>query len=120
MANLCGSALCLILREATTVLGDPAVNPLARRAHEEALAIAAAHSVVLDDSPERRFGPQRVYPDHRPSILQDYELGRPMEIESIVRAPVAFGRAAGIATPTLDAIETICVRLGAAKGLYTP
>ena len=43
-----------------------------------------------------------------------------MEIESIVRAPVAFGRAAGIATPTLDAIEAICVRLGAAKGLYTP
>ena len=120
MANLCGSALCLILREATTVLGDPMVNPLARRAHEEALAIAAAHGVVLDDSPERRFGPQRVYPDHRPSILQDYELGRPMEIESIVRAPVAFGRAAGIATPTLDAIEAICVRLGAAKGLYTP
>jgi len=42
------------------------------------------------------------------------------EIESIVCAPVAFGRAAGIATPTLDAIEAICVRLGAAKGLYTP
>ena len=43
-----------------------------------------------------------------------------MEIESIVCAPVAFGRAAGIATPTLDAIEAICARLGAAKGLYTP
>jgi len=43
-----------------------------------------------------------------------------VEIESIVRAPVAFGRAAGIAMPTLDAITAICVRLGAAKGLYTP
>jgi 2-dehydropantoate 2-reductase len=119
-ANLCGSALCLILREVTAVLGSATVNPLARRAREEVLAVAAAHWGVLDDSPERRFGPQRGYPDHRPSILQDYELGRPMEIESIVRTPVAFARSAGIATPTLDAIEAICVRLGAAKGLYTP
>lgn len=120
MANLCGSALCLILREPTTILGDPTVNPLARRAHAEALAVAAAHDIRLDDSPEQRFGDGRVYPDHRPSILQDYELGRAMEIESIVRAPVAFARAAGVATPTLDAIEAICVRLAAAKGLYTP
>jgi len=118
MANLCGSALCLILREPTTVLGDPTVNPMARRALEEALAVAAAHGVVLDDSPERRFGPQRIYPDHRPSILQDYELGRPMEIESLIRAPIAFARTAGIPTPTLDAIEAICVRLAMAKGLY--
>ena len=44
--------------------------------------MAAAHGVVLDDTPEQRYGPSRVYPDHRPSILQDYELGRPMEIES--------------------------------------
>jgi 2-dehydropantoate 2-reductase len=120
MANLCGSTLCLILREPTTILGDPTVNPMAKRAHAEALALAAAHGVMLDDSPEKRFGPARVYPDHRPSILQDYELGRPMEIESLVRAPIAFARTAGIATPTLDAIEAICVRLATAKGLYTP
>ena len=79
----------------------------------------SAIRVVLDDSPEVRYGPKRVYPDHRPSILQDYDLGRPMEIESIVRAPVAFARSAGIATPTLDAIETFAVALATAKGLYT-
>jgi 2-dehydropantoate 2-reductase len=43
-----------------------------------------------------------------------------MEIESIVRAPVAFARSAGVDTPTLDAIESICVALAHAKGLYTP
>jgi 2-dehydropantoate 2-reductase len=52
------------------------------------------------------------------SILQDYELGRPMEIESIVRAPLAFARKAGLATPTLDLIEAICVQLATSKGLY--
>jgi 2-dehydropantoate 2-reductase len=118
MANFTGSTLCLILRQPTTIQATPMVNRLARRAHAEALAIAAAHGVVLDDSPEVRYGPKRVYPDHRPSILQDYEGGRPMEVEAIVRAPLAFARAAGVDTPTLDAIESICVSLAESKGLY--
>jgi 2-dehydropantoate 2-reductase len=37
-----------------------------------------------------------------------------------VRAPVAFARSAGVDTPTLDAIESICVALAHAKGLYVP
>ncbi len=119
MANLTGSTLCLILGQPTTILSTPMVNKLARRAHAEALAVAAAHGVMLDDDPEKRYGPTRVYPDHRPSILQDYELGRPMEIEAIVRAPLAFARSAGVDTPTLDAVESICVTLAQAKGLYS-
>jgi 2-dehydropantoate 2-reductase len=120
MANLTGSAVCLILGQPSLVQKTPIVNQLCRRAHAEALAVAAAHGIVLDDSPDVRYGPKRVYFDHRPSILQDYDLGRPMEIESIVRAPVAFARSAGVATPTLDAIEAFTVSLAAAKGLYTP
>ena len=119
MANLTGSAVCLILGQPSTAQKTPIVNQLCRRAHTEALAVAAAHGVVLDDSPDVRYGPKRVYFDHRPSILQDYDLGRAMEIESIVRAPVAFARSAGVATPTLDAIEAFGVALATAKGLYT-
>lgn len=120
MANLTGSTVCLILGQPTTIQKTAEINRLCRRAHAEALAVAAAHGVVLDDSPEQRYGPSRVYPDHRPSILQDYELGRPMEIESIVRAPLAFARSAGIETPTLDAIEALCVSMAISKGLYAP
>ena len=118
MANLTGSTICLILRQPNTIQGTPVVNKLVRRAHAEALAIAAANGLVLDDDPEVRYGPKRVYPDHRPSILQDYELGRPMEVEAIVRAPLAFARSAGVETPTLDAIEAICVSLAESKRLY--
>jgi 2-dehydropantoate 2-reductase len=120
MANLTGSALCLILGQPSTIQKTPIVNQMARRAHTEALAVAAAHGVVLDDSPDVRYGPARVYFDHRPSILQDYDLGRPMEIEAIVRAPVAFARSAGVPTPTLDAIEALTVSMAASKGLYVP
>ena len=118
MANLTGSTLCLILAQPTTIQATPMINRLVRRAHAEALAVAAAHGVVLDDNPELRYGPARVYPDHRPSILQDYELGRPMEVEAIIRAPLAFARSAGIDTPTLDAIESLCVSMAVSKGLY--
>jgi 2-dehydropantoate 2-reductase len=119
MANLTGSAVCLIVGQPSTIQKTPIVNHLCRRAHAEALSVAAAHGVALDDSPDVRYGPKRVYFDHRPSILQDYDLGRPMEIESIVRAPVAFARSAGVATPTLDAIEAFGVALATAKGLYS-
>ena len=118
MANLTGSTVCLVTGQSVKVQQKPLTNRLARRAHAEALAVAAAHGVVLDDHPDERYGPKRVYTSHRPSILQDYDLGRPMEIEAIVRAPLAFARSAGIETPTLDAIEAICVSLAEAKGLY--
>ena len=120
MANLTGSTVCLVTGQAVKVQATPIVNRLSRRAHAEALAVAAAHGVMLDDHPDKRYGPTRVYSSHRPSILQDYDLGRPMEIESIVRAPLAFARSAGVETPTLDAIESICVSLAEAKGLYSP
>ena len=119
MANLTGSTVCLVTGQPVHVQKTPLINRLSRRAHAEALAVAAAHGVVLDDSPDVRYGPKRVYFDHRPSILQDYDLGRPMEIESIVRAPLAFARSAGLATPTLDAIEAFGVALATAQGLYS-
>jgi 2-dehydropantoate 2-reductase len=120
MANFTGSTVCLILGQPVTIQKTPIVNALCRRAHAEALAIAAAHGVKLDDSPEARYRFDRVYFDHRPSILQDYDLGRPMEIEAIVRAPIAFARSAGVPTPTLDAIEAFAVSKAASKGLYVP
>jgi 2-dehydropantoate 2-reductase len=118
MANLTGSTVCLILSQPNHVQKTPMINALCRRAHAEALAIAAAHGVKLDDSPDVRYGPKRVYFDHRPSILQDYDLGRPMEIEAIVRAPLAFARSAGVPTPTLDVIEAFTASMAESKGLY--
>ena len=118
MANLTGSTVSLILGQPNHIQKTPMINALCRRAHEEALAVAAAHGVKLDDSPDVRYGPKRVYFNHRPSILQDYDLGRPMEIEAIVRAPLAFARSAGVPTPTLDAIEALTVSMAHSKGLY--
>ncbi len=120
MANLTGSTISLILGQPGLIQKTPIINRICRRAHAEALAVAEAHGVKLDDHPDVRYGPKRVYFDHRPSILQDYDLGRPMEVEAIVRAPVAFARSVGLDTPTLDTIEAFVVSMATSKGLYVP
>jgi 2-dehydropantoate 2-reductase len=63
-----------------------------------------------------RTGPA---PEHKPSILQDYELGRAMEIDVLVKAPAAFARAARLATPMLDLIAALAIQRARDKGLYT-
>ena len=60
-----------------------------------------------------RTGPA---PNHKPSILQDYELGRAMEIDVLVRAPAAFARAAGLSTPMLDLMAALAIRQARDKG----
>jgi 2-dehydropantoate 2-reductase len=50
--------------------------------------------------------------------LQDYELGRATEIDVLVRAPAAFARAAGLATPMLDMMAALAIRQARDKGLY--
>jgi 2-dehydropantoate 2-reductase len=51
-------------------------------------------------------------------MLQDYERGRPMEVEAQFMAPLALARAAGVPTPTLDMILPLAARKAASKGLY--
>ena len=56
--------------------------------------------------------------DHKPSILQDLELGRPMEIDGLFDAPLVLARIAGVATPTLDLLVALCKLRARASGLY--
>ncbi len=78
-------------------------------------ANAVAQSYIPNVKRVTRSGPA---PDHKPSILQDYELGRAMEIDVLVRAPAAFARAAGLATPMLDLMAALAIRQAREKGLY--
>ncbi|MGH8705338.1 MAG: ketopantoate reductase family protein [Burkholderiales bacterium] len=116
-----GSTLCVPIGEPIKALvEDAALRALRRRVMDEGRAIAEAHGIRIDGAPQRPGGQQASGSTaHKPSMLQDYELGRPMEIEAILMAPLAFARAAGVPTPTLDALAAITARLAAAKGLYT-
>lgn len=115
--NMSGSSLCLLTGEdATIVARDPGMGEMFGRMVNECIAIAAAHGVALDvgQYASGRTSP----PKHKPSILQDYEQSRPMEVDAIIRAPQAFARSAGIATPTLDVVAALAACRASLKGLY--
>jgi 2-dehydropantoate 2-reductase len=118
--NLGSSGLCL-LTEATVseVSADPGLAALARRLREEAIAIAAAHGIDIALAPQRpKGGHVSGAKGHRPSMLQDYLLGRPMEIEAQLRAPLALARARDVPTPALETVVPFATYKAKAKGLY--
>jgi 2-dehydropantoate 2-reductase len=118
--NLSTAALCTLLAATVReVRGDAALGELSKRLAAEARAIAAAHGIDPGRAPTRPGGGQSSGAiSHKPSMLQDYERGRPMEIEALLVAPLAFAHAAGVAAPTLGTVVPLVVFKAAAKGLY--
>lgn len=109
LINMGAASLTVItgqtLRE---TFADPALAALRKRMATEGEVVAAAHGVRLAGAPQP---PAHVPggPAHKASMLQDYERGRPMELEAILNAPLWFARAAGVPTPTLDALVALAV-----------
>ena len=114
LTNMSMSILCLLTGQTARALrDDPALQEVIPRLLDEANGVAQHY--IPDVKRVTRTGPA---PDHKPSILQDYELGRAMEIDALVRAPAAFARAAGLATPMLDLMAALAVQKARDKGLY--
>ncbi len=114
LTNMSMSVLCLLTGQtARAVRDDAALRDVIPGLLDEANNIA--QSCYPGVKRVTRSGPA---PDHKPSILQDYELGRAMEIDVLVRAPAAFARAAGLSTPMLDLLAALAIRLARDKGLY--
>jgi 2-dehydropantoate 2-reductase len=112
ISNMSVSVLCMLTaKTARAAVTDPALQDVVSRMLDEAQSIA--RSCYRDAT--RRSG---VAPNHRPSLLQDYERGRLMEIDALVRAPASFARAAGLSTPTLDVMAALAICRARDKGLY--
>ena len=114
LTNMSMSVLCLLTGQtAKAVREDPALRDVVPRLLDEANSIG--QSCIPDVKRATRSGPA---PNHKPSLLQDYELGRAMEIDVLVRAPAAFARTAGLSTPMLDLMAALAIRQARDKGLY--
>jgi 2-dehydropantoate 2-reductase len=115
LTNMSLSVLCLLTGQtARGVRDDSAFAELIPRMLNEANDIA--QHFIPEVKRVSRSGPA---PNHKPSLLQDYELGRSMEIDVLVRAPAAFARTAGLSTPTLDLIAALAIQKARDKGLYS-
>ena len=98
---------------------DPGLSTLSKRISEEARAIAQAYGINLSRVPQRPGGGQSSgMPHHKPSMLQDYERGRPMEIASLLLVPLAFAKGRNVSVPALEALVALIAWRAAAKGLF--
>ena len=96
---------------------EPLCVEAALRVMQEAQAVANALGAHPSANHEKRIAHSRGI-DHKPSILQDLELGRPMEIDGIFDAPLELARMVGVATPTLDLLVAMAKVRARAAGLY--
>jgi len=118
--NLSTAALCTLAGATVKeVREDPGLGELSKRLAAEAKAIARAHGIDAEKAPQRPGGGQSSGAiSHKPSLLQDYERGRPMEIDALLVAALEFARVAKVPAPGLETIVPLVVFKAAAKGLY--
>ena len=78
---------------------DPEVAALVRNIMEEAAAVAARLGLELPVSIEQRIAGAGKVGEHKTSMLQDLEAGRPLELEAVVGAVVELGELLGLPMP---------------------
>lgn len=103
---------------AGAALLDPALREVARNLWMEANAIAAAHGFALDPDIDRKLEGWARADAHRPSILQDFDNGKPIEIDAQIVAPMELAHDAGVPVPTLDILAALMRARARAAGLY--
>jgi len=120
--NLATAPICTLTGATVAqVRADSGLSSLSKRISEEARSIAQAYGINLALVPQRPGGGQSSgMPHHKPSMLQDYERGRPMEIASLLLVPLAFARAERVASPALETLVSLIAYRAAAKGLFRP
>jgi len=117
--NIGSSTLCVLTGIAVgEIANDPMLAKIRARIAAEGVAIAKAHGVAVEGAPKRPGQPTPSIVGHKPSMLQDYEQGRPMEVESQIMTPLAFAHSAGLEGQSFELAATLAARKAAEKGLY--
>ncbi len=91
---------------------DPNIRALVTEIMTEVSAIAARLGITLPVTIEQRIAGAEAVGEHKTSMLQDLELGRPMELDCIAGALVELGTKLGIPTPNLKAVYALTRLLG--------
>jgi 2-dehydropantoate 2-reductase len=88
----------------------PATRSLAAAMMREAQEIAEKLGVRFRHTIEQRIAGAEQVGEHKTSMLQDVEAGRPLEVEALIGVVAELGRLTGTPTPSIDAVYS-CVKL---------
>ena len=100
------------------IVADEGTRTLARTMMLEAQAIGESLGVRFPIAVDRRIKGAGDVGEHKTSMLQDLERGRPMEIDALVTAVQELGRLTDKPTPTIDAVLALVRRLAVERGCY--
>lgn len=100
------------------IVADDGTRQLARSMMLEAQAIGESLGVRFPIGVDRRIKGAGDVGEHKTSMLQDLERGRPMEIDALVTAVQELGRLTDKPTPTIDAVLALVRRLTMERGCY--
>jgi 2-dehydropantoate 2-reductase len=107
LGNLSSGPLAVLTQAAPAdIYREPACIAATRAIMAEGVAVAAALGIPMKQNFDKRFSALREM-THRPSIQQDLQLGRPMEIAGIFESALELARLAGVATPMLELLVAL-------------
>jgi 2-dehydropantoate 2-reductase len=89
---------------------DPDVSGLVRNIMQEGESVAARLGMKLPVSIKQRMAGAEKVGEHKTSMLQDWEAGRPLELEPMVGAVLELGEKLGVAMPHTRAVYA-CTKL---------
>ena len=107
MTNISGNPIAALTRLAGKNIADvTGLDKLAMKLIEEALNVAAADGCDLRSEimPSSIVSPARGRFGGKPSMLQDVEAGRALEVDALMGQVQDFARQHGVVVPTIDAV----------------
>ena len=118
MRNIASGPMGVLAGQPGSVLfHEDACCDALRRIVAEIGAVAAAMGCPVMAEPEQQIA-NALALRHTASIVQDLQLGRPMEVDAIYTVPLDLARLAGVATPTLDLLIALTRLRARSAGLY--
>jgi 2-dehydropantoate 2-reductase len=97
VSALTGATLTQMFESATT-------RELIRTLMEEVASVAGSLDVELPVSVDRRMEGAAAVGEHKTSMLQDLEAGKPLEVDALLGAVVELARDGGVNVPSLKAL----------------
>jgi len=91
---------------------DPGVSEVIRNIMQEVEAVARKLGMELPVSIDQRMAGAEKVGEHKTSMLQDLEAGRPMELEALVGSVVELGESVGVPMPYTRTVYSCAKLLG--------
>lgn len=100
------------------VLNDPDVSKVSRALFLDGCAVASAHGYTGFERDEDQVFKKRAGAHQKPSMSQDIDLGRPMEVDNILRIVQDFAAQSKLSVPTLDTVVSLVKMRAQIAGCY--